>query len=833
MRFLLDLPLLAALCLPLGAFAADHSIETQSELLLALEEAQAGDTVHLASGTWTDLNLVLDMEGTAEAPILITGAKDGSTVITGTSSIQIGGAYLHLENLHFYQVVPPEGAGAIIQFRIAQEDYGQNCRLSNSWLEDCNPDDPARRYRWIRLYGRGHRVDHNLFSGMAHSGQLLQFVMVEEDARHRVDHNHFLNRAQGDGNGFEIIQLGHSYHSEKDGNSIIEKNLFEACDGETEIISVKTCGNIIRENLFYRSRGTLTLRHGNRNLAERNVFLGDDKEGAGGIRIIGRDHRVVDNYFEGVSGTTGATIVIYTGIPDSPLNGYFEAHRAAVENNFIYNTHGNGIHLNGGYGVRNRILLPEDVTVANNLLHLSSNQQVQFVGELDDATLTGNIVAQGTESGQKKMDGIIYKRLNFTRQEDGLMTAADEDGNAVFEYSGKAPRLLKRSEVGPDWTTAVPKLGTWNPTQLQRLIKSDPEEIQSASAALIEEANRILSENKTYTVTSNERTGVSGDKRDYYSTGPYWWPNPETKDGLPYIRRDGEFNPERDLVSDRPILHQMVSDVTTLTLAFAQSEDQAYALHAQELLTTWFLDTTTGMRPHLSYAQAIPGRTDGRGTGIIDTLVFVNLLEALSTLELAYSWPEEDRLSLRSWFEDYLEWLTYHPNGLHEKAAINNHGTAYDLQELAIAHYLGRTEQVKHILNRVTTERIPDQITPEGEQPLEFKRTRSWSYCTENLEHFARIAAIASKYDIDLFAYESESGACLPKAIAKLVPHACDPSASWPGEQVTDWQFEYLYAALEIANGMHPRAEYTEALACLPSETFNLEKWLLRQSPIQ
>ncbi len=526
-------------------------VGTQAELFSALEQIKAGETVQLASGTWEDLNLVLDMEGTEEAPIHIIGAADGSTVITGISSIQIGGDHIEIANLHFRNAEPPENSrtrnqvsqgvvyepvnrarvggqrDALVQFRIGKEDYAQHCRMTNCWFEDCNPADPDRRYMWVRLYGREHRIDHNLFSGMEHRGVIIQAVIVEDDAQHRIDHNHFLDRAPGDRNSFETIQFGHSYHSEKDGNSIIENNLFEACDGETEIISVKTCGNIIRGNIFYRSRGTLTLRHGDNNLVEGNSFLGENKAGAGGIRIIGRNHRVANNYFEGVSGTTGATIVIYTGIPDSPLNGYFEAHNAVVENNFIYNAHGNGIHLNGGYGARGRTLFPKNVTVANNLIHLSSNSPVQIIGELDDATLTGNVLAEGNETGQRRMEGFTVKKLSFERKDDGFLTALDETGSAVFEFSGQAPRLLERSEVGPNWLSPLKPLGTWNPDstahpdqitrpRLTPHARSDSEELLAGNrsrAANLESSFQPIGENPSKHSANRPATNAANGYR--------------------------------------------------------------------------------------------------------------------------------------------------------------------------------------------------------------------------------------------------------------------------------------------------------------------------------
>ena len=204
-----------------------------------------------------DLDLNLNLRGSADAPITITGAIDGSTRITGRSHIAIGGEYLILSHLTFDGVEPPDGAEAIVSFRRKSDAYATHCRLRQSVFDACNPADPERRYAWVRLYGSNNRVDHNLFRAQAHSGVTVQVMMKTADAANRIDHNHFLGPCpQGDGNGFECIQIGQSQDSMKEGHCVVESNLFERCDGETEIISSKTCKNIIRDNVFFESART-------------------------------------------------------------------------------------------------------------------------------------------------------------------------------------------------------------------------------------------------------------------------------------------------------------------------------------------------------------------------------------------------------------------------------------------------------------------------------------------------------------------------------------------------------------------------------------------------
>src|SRR5207302_773663 len=80
------------------------------------------------------------------------------------------------------------------------------------------------------------------------------------------------------------------------------------------------------------------------------------------------------------------------------------------------------------------------------------------------------------------------------------------------------------------------------------------------------------------------RVPPSGDKHDYVSMGPYWWPNPAKRGGLPYVRRDGERNPEMRDDYDAPRLAATTGAVTTLGLAYYFTDDEKYARRAALLL---------------------------------------------------------------------------------------------------------------------------------------------------------------------------------------------------------------------------------------------------------
>ena len=811
-------PLLATGLL-LGLFLSLHGtvVKSVEELEAAVAEATAGETIHLADGEYRDLQLSVTASGRRNDPVVIAAERPGKAVITGASYLHVKGSFVELRDLVLREVEPPEGVEAIVEFGGPNGDLSRGNRLTGCLFERCNPEEPDRRYHWVRVFGRGHRFDHNRFSGMDHSGVCLQFKVKRGDAGHRVDHNHFHNRAPGrESNGYEMIQIGQSGDSMKDGNIVVENNYFEECDGETEVISSKTHGNVIRRNVFLRSAGTLTFRHGNDGLAEGNIFIGDDKEGSGGIRIIGTGHVIRDNSFASLTGRTGGVVVVYTGIPDSPLQGYVAADNTRLENNLFYRSSGNGIYLNGGFGRRNRVILPENVLLKGNVFALPAEGGVTaLAGSLPDVDMAGNRYADGVELGLPVRDGFALTKMDLRANAEGLVQPypAGEAAADGREPLWKAPDLTPRPAVGPKWHHGLPELLLLEPEQLRRLRHPRTPGEEKLAARLLDEAEKILKEDRLFSVTDNAKVPPSGDRRDYYSTGPYWWPNPDTPDGLPYVRRDGEFNPERDRVSDREPLHKMIRHVRRLAVAWYVTGEERFAAHAADLLHTWFLDEATGMNPHLNHAQAIPGRTTGRGTGIIDTHPFAELVGVLVLLKDSPSLSRENYHALRDWFAEYAYWLETSPLAIDERQSENNHGTAFDLQMAALLWFIEKPERLKTYLEEITVPRIDEQITPEGRQPYELKRTRSWSYVTENLEHWFKLALIAETVDVDLFAYESEEGSSLRKALGELVPYVCAPEA-WPYEQATRWQDHFIHTVLTIASGAYEN-DYTEPLSCL------------------
>ncbi len=345
--------------------AAEHWVSTASALEDAIDAAQPGDSIILRNGVWSDVEIRFGGEGTAAQPITLRAETPGEVLLTGESSLLIGGQWLVVDGLVFTAGYVTE-TSHVIQFRISSRE-AEDCRVTNTAIMVYNPPDPALRYFWVSLYGRRNRVDHCYFSGQAHDGVTLVVWHDGTVNEHRIDHNHFAHHASGGGaNGWETMRVGTSEFSLANSRTTVEHNLFEACDGEIEIISNKSCENVYRGNTFLRSRGMLTLRHGNRCLVEGNRFIGEHVDETGGIRVIGEDHVIINNLIQGTDCRDGAAITLYAGESSPALNEYVPAHRALVAFNTIVDVRGAHLDFGTGYGSRARWVLPEGVVVANN-----------------------------------------------------------------------------------------------------------------------------------------------------------------------------------------------------------------------------------------------------------------------------------------------------------------------------------------------------------------------------------------------------------------------------------------------------------------------------------
>lgn len=308
--------------------------------------------------------------------------------------------------------------------------------------------------------------------------------------------------------------------------------------------------------------------------------------------------------------------------------------------------------------------------------------------------------------------------------------------------------------------------------------------------ALLQEADDWLKQ-EPLSVMMKKQVPASGDKHDYMSIARYYWPDPSKPDGLPYISKDGEVNPEI-FDYDRYPLGQMVDRVIALTLAWYFSGEERYAVEATKQVRVWFLDEATRMNPNLEYSQVVMGKDNnkGRSSGLIDTYSFIEMLEAVTLLEKSHSFTGVDSKALKAWFERLTEWMLTSPQGKKEATSVNNHSVSYDTQIIAFALYSGNRGLAEKTIKAFPERRLFRQVEPDGSQPQELRRTLAFHYSRENLTHVINIMLLAKRAGLSIDRMESEDGRSFYKAVDFLTPYVEKGEKAWPYQQISGWDGE-------------------------------------------
>ncbi len=318
-------------------------------------------------------------------------------------------------------------------------------------------------------------------------------------------------------------------------------------------------------------------------------------------------------------------------------------------------------------------------------------------------------------------------------------------------------------------------------------------------------------------------TAAGAQPGDYLSMGDYWWPNPDTPNGLPYVRRDGQSNPD-NFDAHRQLLREMRDTVAALAAAYLVSGDAAYAQRAAGWLHAFFVDPATRMNPHLRFAQAIPGVTAGRGIGIIDTLHLVEIPLAAAAIARAPGVPPETLAGVRTWFADYLHWMRTHPNGRDEGATKNNHSVAYYLQVAVFARFTGDTAALDDARRAFRDVLLPGQLAPDGSFPRELARTKPYGYSIFQLDNVALLAEVLTSPAADLWTESLPDGRSVAQAVAFLFPYLADRDR-WPFaadvQHFADWPVRS--PALLLAGYRLAKPEYLALWRKLPADSSNAE----------
>ncbi|SEB86746.1 alginate lyase family protein [Paenibacillus sp. GP183] len=308
--------------------------------------------------------------------------------------------------------------------------------------------------------------------------------------------------------------------------------------------------------------------------------------------------------------------------------------------------------------------------------------------------------------------------------------------------------------------------------QLAAYRNSIPSNLSSSLKAVLNSAAKYEKE-KPPAVTDKSVLISGASPHDFVSMAIYYWPDSSKTDGKPYIRKDGQINPEKDDPSkyDADRMSRMITAVDQLSLAYILTGKETYASAASKYLRAWFLDDSTKMNPHMNYAQGIPGKSDGTPTGIIDGYRLISVVDSVHILESSESWTTADDQGMKAWFSDYLKWMQTSKPGQVEGMAANNHGVWYDAQTAAYAWFVGQNDLAKLIVEEAKKKRIDSQIEPDGTMPLELQRTKSLHYTVFNLEAFISLARVGEQVGNNLWDYTSTDGRSLKRAILFALPY--------------------------------------------------------------
>lgn len=423
-----------------------QSTEALSSLTL-----KAGDRVVMLGEQWIDQKIIFKGEGTEASPIVLTAERPGGITLTGNSSLTIDGKWLIVDGLTF------KNGYTLKENVVSFTEESENCRFTNSAIVDYNNPDKSMRNSWIVLYGLRNRVDHCYIEGKTHLGTTIGIYVSDRPNYHRIDHNYFAGRPPLGRNGGEIIRMGTDQWSMHDSYTVVEENVFVHCDGEIEIISNKSTNNTIANNLFYESKGMLTLRHGNKANVYGNYFIGNQKNGTGGIRIIGEDHRIVNNYFQGLTGTgLNATITFMNAWENPPLHGYWQVKNTTVQKNTLVNC---AEPLVIGSGKNEKTFLPPiHNLIADNIIISTKNPIITWIEteakNVENIRFENNMVfGTPSPSGEQYPTGVEIRNPLLKTNSFGTLETTEKSPHAVgnTNLNSIQKALFELDGIGPTW----------------------------------------------------------------------------------------------------------------------------------------------------------------------------------------------------------------------------------------------------------------------------------------------------------------------------------------------------------------------------------------------
>jgi len=484
-----------------------------------------GDTLTLANGIWSNVNLVFKGNGTAKDTIVLQAETQRKVMIEGNSTLTIDGSYLHVNGLLFTK---GHGNGRyVISFAASSKNPSWHCRVSNCGIINYNLSNRFPGDDWVVIYGRYNRFDHNYLTGKLNAGRAVVVKLNSPKSQNnynRIDHNYFGERKRLGSNGGETLRIGTSTYCMTNAHTIVEDNYFEHCNGEVEIISIKSGDNILRNNAFYECEGTLTLRHGNGNQVYHNYFIGNGKPFTGGVRIINQNHKVYDNYFFKLAGFGfRSALGVMNGVPHSAINRYLRVKNVKI----FHNTFINCRQITFGVGKdMERTAVPESTSFSDNIIYAQNNKMpVRFLNKTEGITFTENLLYAPLSDFHK--DGFIHENMKIKKDKSGFYKVIVGKSS----HNKNVGNILK--EELPQWKNAGP---SWLKVYLK-----NKQNISSVKIKAIKVDNRPGLLEKAVSSAS------SGDTIILTSTGSYFLSNPLVVNKQLVIRA-------KNGLSSRPVL---------------------------------------------------------------------------------------------------------------------------------------------------------------------------------------------------------------------------------------------------------------------------------------
>lgn len=435
----------AMFLLPLCSEAVIHKT-TLPEVEKVLESAAPGDTIVVSPGTYRDLSMKWEGRGTAEAPIVVTAEIPGGTVITGSSVLNICGSHLVVSSFLFKDGMPVRNKGALVQFRNG-DSLARNCRLTGCVIDSYNATRRDHASSYVFLYGRQNRVDHCSFIGKKSLGVTLIVWLNYEgciDNHHSIDHNFFGYRPVYGSNGAETIRVGTSQQCMEPSRTVISDNVFYRCNGEVEVISIKSCENTVKDNFLYECEGVLAFRHGDRNVAEGNIFVGNGVRNTGGIRIVGEGQTVRGNRFFDLAGDRFfSALALMNAVPNSLPSRYMQVKDVLIEDNEFVRCRSIEFGTGNDY---ERTLAPEDILFrSNTVINREADFPYEVISDASGLEFRSNkaLLAEGASLPK----GFVKARDNGIAPAPSLAEATLNTGACWYPLPCDVPEAEVRKTV--------------------------------------------------------------------------------------------------------------------------------------------------------------------------------------------------------------------------------------------------------------------------------------------------------------------------------------------------------------------------------------------------